>query len=276
MNQAERRFYLILELLKENGGAAGDYLGLTPSNGGGYVIPSGEQEQKALLRALMNIRGPYAASEEFLRIQDDYLKEVNLERGVTSIEEIAPCDKDKRLYLWRGDITTLKVDAIVNAANSQMLGCFVPLHKCIDNCIHTYAGIELRLECASLMNEQGHEEETGRCRITSAYNLPSKYILHTVGPIISTVAGPRDDALLASCYKSCLDKANEYNLESVAFCCISTGVFRFPQDRAAGVAIRTVRSWLDEHSSSTVKRIVFNVFGDRDYELYKSKLSSLS
>lgn len=269
MTQSERRFYLIRELLKENNGAAGEYLGLTPSNGGGYVIPQDGKSQQDLLRALMNIRGPYAVSDEFLKIQDEYLQETNSARGVFNIEDLTPTANDKRLYLWQGDITTLKVDAIVNAANSQLLGCFAPLHICIDNCIHTFAGIQLRLACNELMQEQGHEEGTGLCKITPAFNLPSRYVLHTVGPIIRTVVGPRDKVLLANCYKNCLETASSHNLESVAFCCISTGVFRFPADLASQIAVETVKNWLDDHPESSVRKVVFNVFGNKDLEIYK-------
>lgn len=274
MTQAERRFFLILELLKENGGAAGEYLGLTPSNSGGYVIPEDEKNQRDLLRALMNIRGPYAVSEEFLKIQDEYLQERNKERGIVSLSELKPVVNftegvsSSSLYLWQGDITTLKIDAIVNAANSQMLGCFAPLHACIDNCIHTFAGIQLRLECDKIMTKQGHEEGTGLCKITPAFNLPSKYVLHTVGPIISLNVGPREKLLLSSCYKNCLETAASYGLESVAFCCISTGVFRFPADLAAKIAVETVTSWLKENKNKSVKKVVFNVFGNKDLEIY--------
>ena len=176
------------------------------------------------------------------------------------------------LYLWQGDITTLKVDAIVNAANSALLGCFAPLHICIDNCIHTFAGIQLRLACNELMQRQGHEEGTGLCKITPAFNLPSRYVLHTVGPIIYTSVGPREKILLANCYKNCLETASQNQLESVAFCCISTGVFRFPQDLAAQIAVETVEKWLSENPSSSVKKVVFNVFGNKDLEIYKKVL----
>jgi len=176
------------------------------------------------------------------------------------------------LYLWQGDITTLKVDAIVNAANSALLGCFAPLHACIDNCIHTFAGIQLRLACNELMKKQGHEEGTGLCKITPAFNLPSRYVLHTVGPIIYTRVGEREKLLLASCYKNCLAAAAEKRLESIAFCCISTGVFRFPADLAAQIAVETVEKWLLENPDSSVKKVVFNVFGNKDFEIYRKVL----
>ncbi|WP_022932245.1 protein-ADP-ribose hydrolase [Treponema bryantii] len=280
MTQAERRLYLITELLKEDKGSAGFKLGLVPGNEGGFVIPDDEKSQRDILRALMNIRGPYSISEDFLRIQDEYLQQVNKERGITDIADLK-CIKEivgssptmtRGLYLWQGDITTLKVDAIVNAANSALLGCFAPLHICIDNCIHTYAGIQLRLACNELMQKQGHEEGTGLCKITPAFNLPSRYVLHTVGPIIYTSVGPREKFLLANCYKNCLETAAQNQLESVAFCCISTGVFRFPQDLAAQIAVETVEQWLAENPDSSVKKVVFNVFGNKDLEIYQGLL----
>ncbi len=272
MTQAERRLYLITELLKEDKGRAGFKLGLVPGNEGGFVIPDDEKEQRDILRALMNIRVPYLISDEFLRIQDEYLQQVNQERGITDIADLSPTTRNPKLYLWQGDITTLKVDAIVNAANSQLLGCFAPLHACIDNCIHTFAGIQLRLACNELMKKQGHEEGTGLCKITPAFNLPSRYVLHTVGPIITTVVSAREKIQLASCYKNCLETAAENQLESIAFCCISTGVFRFPADLAAQIAVETVEKWLLENPESTVKKVIFNVFGNKDLEIYKNVL----
>ena len=176
------------------------------------------------------------------------------------------------IEIIQGDITTLKVDAIVNAANSALLGCFAPLHICIDNCIHTYAGIQLRLACNELMQKQGHEEGTGLCKITPAFNLPSRYVLHTVGPIIYTSVGKREKLLLANCYKNCLETASQNQLESVAFCCISTGVFRFPADLAAQIAVETIEKWLAENSDSSLKKVVFNVFGNKDLEIYQGLL----
>ena len=280
MTQKERRLYLISELLKEDKGSAGFKLGLVPGNEGGFVIPDDEKSQRDLLRALMNIRGPYSISEDFLKTQDEYLQQVNKERGITDIEDLE-CVKEivgssptmtRGLYLWQGDITTLKVDAIVNAANSTLLGCFAPLHICIDNCIHTYAGIQLRLACNELMQKQGHEEGTGLCKITPAFNLPSRFVLHTVGPIIYTRVGEREKLLLENCYKNCLETASQNQLESVAFCCISTGVFRFPQDLAAQIAVETVEMWLAENPNSSVKKVVFNVFGNKDLEIYQGLL----
>ncbi|WP_147613077.1 protein-ADP-ribose hydrolase [Treponema pectinovorum] len=281
MTQSQRRLFLITELLSEDSGEAAVYFGVE-KKGGVYEIPNDEKTQRDLLRALMNIRQPLPISNEFLKIQDEYLQELNRERGFTDIADLKPVKTAKpiktvqgdsgnyELYLWQGDITTLKVDAIVNAANSQMLGCFSPLHACIDNCIHTYAGIQLRLECDKIMKKQGHAEPTGQAKITNAYNLPCKYVLHTVGPIINFSVRDKDKTLLASCYKNCLEKASEKNLESVAFCCISTGVFRFPAKLAAEIAVQTVEKWLSENPHKSVKKIVFNVFTSSDLQIYRA------
>ncbi len=222
-------------------------------------------------RALVNVRPPWPASDEFLTAQDELLQGLIAEAGVCGIDEAAPSPADAHLRLWRGDITTLAADAIVNAANSQMLGCWAPLHYCIDNAIHTFAGVQLRIECARLMAEQGHEEPTGQAKVTPAYNLPSKRIIHTVGPIAN--GNPTDEhrAQLASCYESCLDAAAAEGLSSIAFCCISTGVFGFPQREAAEIAVRTVRDWLDAHGSDIT--VVFNVFGEKDEQIYRELLS---
>lgn len=213
MTQTERREYLISALLKEQ------------SKHGKIIIPASEQEQKRLLRSLFNIRPPRAAGRGFLEVQDAYLQEEIRRKGITDIKELKPAREG--IYLWQGDITTLKCDGIVNAANSQMLGCFCPNHGCIDNAIHTYAGIQLRLACAKLMERQGHEEETGKAKITPAFNLSCKYVLHTVGPIVQGDLTRRDCELLASCYRSCLELAAQNSLESMAFCCISTANFIF-------------------------------------------------
>ena len=194
-------------------------------------IPAGQPDKRRLLRSLMNVRPPVPASEEFLKVQDAYLQERLAERGVTEPENLTPVQPG--IYLWQGDITTLAADAIVNAANSRMLGCFVPCHGCIDNAIHTYAGIQLRMECARIMAGQRKEEATGKAKITKAYNLPCRYVLHTVGPIIYGTVTKTDCELLAGCYRSCLKLAAAYGLKSVAFCCISTGEFHFPNELAA-------------------------------------------
>ena len=258
MTQDERREYLIQYLLKEE------------IRVGSQNIPTDKQGQENLLRSLMNVRPPRPISNDFLKIQDEYLAERNIERGITDSAALAPVRSDSRLYIWQGDITTLKCDAIVNACNSQMLGCFSPMHACIDNFIHTYAGIELRLKMHEIMTKQGHEEETGKAKITSGYNLPAKYILHTVGPIIQWEVTKEDEALLASCYTECLKLAADTGAESITFCCLSTGVFRFPQQRAAEIATNTVKQYLDK--DSRIKKVIFNVFKDEDLKIYSGLL----
>lgn len=258
MNMTERRLFLIQALLKENP--------LLQSK----KIPLNEEEQKLLLRALMNIRRPKKIDADFLRVQDEYLQNVIAEKGVTRLDELTPVKPG--FYLWQGDITTLECDAIVNAANSGLTGCYVPNHRCIDNAIHTYAGVGLRLACEELMKKQGFPEPTGRAKITPAFNLPCRFVLHTVGPIVRGRVTKRDRELLASCYRSCLELAEENGLESVAFCCVSTGEFRFPNEEAAKIATRTVEEFLK--SSTTVKRVIFNIFKDIDKEIYKRLLKS--
>jgi O-acetyl-ADP-ribose deacetylase (regulator of RNase III) len=254
MVQNERREFLIRELLRED------------ARYGGTEIPVNEGEQKRLLRSLMNVRMPKPVSVEFLKVQDDYLREETSAKGVTDISELTPVEDG--IYLWQGDITTLRCDAIVNAANSAMLGCFVPCHRCIDNQIHTYSGVQLRLDCAELMKRQGHAEETGKAKLTPAYNLPCKYVLHTVGPIIGGRVTKADENLLASCYRSCLRLAEDNCIKSVAFCCISTGEFHFPNVRAAEIAVQTVR----EFKSQSKIEVIFNVFKDVDLKIYKELL----
>ena len=242
MKQDQRRQYLIQYLLKED---------MRFKN---QPIPQDIKEQENLLRSLMNIRLPKPINDEFLKIQDEYLKQRNMERGITDVKELKPVKLDSRLYLWQGDITTLRLDAIVNACNAQMLGCFSPMHACIDNFIHTYAGIELRLKMYEIMTKQGHEEKTGRAKITLGYNLPAKYILHTVGPIIQWKVTKEDEDLLASCYRECLKLAADTGVQSIAFCCISTGVYRFPQKEAAKIAIKTVKAFLKK--DDRIKKVI--------------------
>lgn len=256
MTQEERRMYLIRALLEENPRYP--------------EIPPSDKQQKMLLRSLMNVRPPRPISEGFLAVQDEYLREELRQRGITDLADLTPIGEG--IYLWQGDITTLRCDAIVNAANSQLLGCFCPCHGCIDNCIHTYAGVQLRLECARLMKRQGREEETGRAKITRAYNLPCKYILHTVGPIIQGRLTKRDEELLASCYRSCMELAVQNGVDSIAFCCISTGEFHFPNDRAAEIAVQTVRKFIQEKKSGI--KVIFNVFKDLDYKIYRNLLGA--
>ncbi|MDE7168487.1 MAG: protein-ADP-ribose hydrolase [Clostridia bacterium] len=250
MEQAQRRKYLIEYLLSER---------KLPTE-----LPPNTDAQKRLFRALVNERMPKEASKEFLRIQDEYLREELRQKGVTDIAELSPVAPD--IYLWQGDVTTLKCDGVVNAANSQMLGCFCPNHGCIDNAIHTFAGVQLRQECAEIMKAQREEEATGQAKITGAYNLPCKYILHTVGPIVYGELTERHETLLANCYRSCLALADKNGLQSLAFCCISTGEFHFPNERAAQIAIRTVEEYKRQTGSKI--KVIFNVFKDYDYEIY--------
>ena len=257
MTQNERRIYLIQELLAENPG----YKHIS--------IPAEEKGQNDLLRSLMNVHMPRPVSQEFLRIQDEYLQAERDARGVVDSASLPSVPGDPRLILWQGDITTLKADAIVNAANSALLGCFCPCHGCIDNAIHTFAGAELRQECARIMREQGHEEGAGGAKITSAYNLPAKYVLHTVGPIVSGKLTQEHCRLLESCYISCMNLAAQRGLKTLAFCCISTGEFGFPKLPAARIAINCARSFLKEHDI----KIIFDVFGEEDYEIYSRLLA---
>lgn len=258
MNQAERRRFLIEELLKENAAM------------GKLDIPEESREQERLLRGLMNIRPAGRSKEEFLRVQDAYLQEETARKGITDLDSLVPVRDG--LYLWQGDITALRCDGIVNAANSGMTGCYIPNHRCIDNCIHSFAGVQLRLYCEELMERQGHEEETGRAKITPAFNLPCRYILHTVGPIITGAVTEEDCRLLESCYRSCLELAAENGLESLAFCCISTGEFHFPNEKAAVIAVRTVERFMERKAS--VKKVVFNVFKDLDRDIYAKLLGA--
>ena len=256
MKQEERRLYLIRELLHEQP----RYRNIESSKD--------HAEQKKLLRSLMNIRMAAPISEAFLQTQDEYLKEEIKSKGITDLRELKPVEEG--IYLWQGDITTLRCDAIVNAANSGMTGCYQPCHNCIDNCIHTYAGIQLRNACAEIMEKQGDEEPTGRAKITPAFNLPCKYVLHTVGPIVQGHLTEEHEELLASCYRSCLELVDKNEVKSIAFCCISTGVFMFPNERAAEIAVQTMRDYRREKNSGI--EVIFNVWKDVDYEIYRELL----
>lgn len=258
MDQNERRIFLIKELL--NGS----------SEYSAVKIPAEPCEQKRLLRSLMNVRMPAPVSGEFLAVQDEYLRGEIAEKGVTDAAELIPVRGN--ICLWKCDITTLKCGAIVNAANSALLGCFCPCHGCIDNAIHTFAGVQLRSACAEIMRKQGHEEETGGAKLTPAFNLPCEYVLHTVGPIVNGILTEKHKRQLASCYRSCLELAAHNGIKSVAFCCISTGEFRFPNQRAAETAVRTVSKFISETQSKM--RVIFNVFKDEDYEIYKQILGA--
>ncbi|MDG4526557.1 protein-ADP-ribose hydrolase [Streptococcus suis] len=217
----------------------------------------------------MNIWEPKVMPAEFWSLQDAYLQETLTHKRVTGLSDLQ--EVESQIYLWQGDITSLEVDAIVNAANSQLLGCFVPHHRCIDNAIHSQAGLQLRLACYQLMKAQGHLEATGQAKITPAYNLSANHVIHTVGPIIQTEVGPQDEALLASSYQKSLELAVEKGLTSIAFCCISTGEFRFPQKLAAEIAIKTVRAFVHDHPQL---QVIFNVFKDEDREIYQELLGS--
>ena len=275
MNQEERIICLIEELKKDT-----SYKDIRPSND--------PEENRDILRSLMNVRMPKDLDEKILKIQDDYLKDRNAELGIVSLDEINTIKEDGYdnkyadvLSLWQGDITRLKVDAIVNAANSSMLGCFVPLHKCIDNCIHTYAGIQLRNECNRKMNEfkkiysPSYEQPTSIPLLTDAYNLPCRKIIHVVGPIVSGILNDSLREDLKNCYVNCLNMCKENSLRSIAFCCISTGVYAFPADEACSIAVDSVCRWLDENDGA-MDRVIFNVFSLKDRKLYEHKLNQLS
>ena len=256
MNQEQRRRFLIEELLWERPSCK-------PQE-----IPRDAERQKILLRSLMNVRHPAAIGKRFLEVQDAYLQEERTAKTITRLSELSPVQEG--IYLWRGDITTLECGAIVNAANSGMTGCYQPCHNCIDNCIHTYAGVQLRLKCAEMMAQQGYEEPTGQAKITPAYNLPCDYVIHTVGPIVRGELTREHCELMESCYRSCLELADENNVESIAFCCISTGVFMFPNEKAAEIAVRTVQEYKAETGSEI--EVVFNVFTEQDERIYRKLL----
>lgn len=257
MTQHERLSYLIHYLKSED------------ENLKKIEVPDHEAEQKVLLRSLMNIRPPKNIENDFLSIQDAYLQAEQREKHIVSLTDLSPVQKG--IYLWQGDITALKTDGIVNAANNALLGCFVPCHGCIDNAIHSAAGIQLRLECSRIMAAQKSAEPIGKAKITKAYNLPCRYVLHTVGPIIYDSVTEEDCGLLADCYRSCLELADACGLKSLAFCCISTGEFHFPNELAAEIAIRTVKEY--QQKSESGLEVVFNVFKNEDYEIYKRLLA---
>ena len=258
MKQSERRIFLIKSLLQERT----EYRDIS--------ISADTEQQKQLLRALMNVRAPQQIGTEFLRIQDEYLKYEIAAKGITDVAELTPVQQG--IYLWQGDITTLKCDAVVNAANSGMTGCYIPNHRCIDNAIHTFAGMQLRLICDNMMEQQGYPEPAGGAKITPAFNHPSRYVLHTVGPVISGKVKKHERELLASCYRSCLELAAKNKLESVAFCCISTGEFHFPNELAAEIAVQSVKEFF--RLQTGVKKVIFNVFKDLDKNIYQKLLGA--
>lgn len=277
MTHEEERVWLIEKLKSENPGYRK------------IPVPKGEDAQKDMLRMLMNVRMPAPLSSEYIEIQDAYLRKESMLKGIVDEKTLEPCESDPRLYIWQGDITRLKVDAIVNAANSGMTGCYQPLHNCIDNCIHSAAGLELRQECALIMDLQGHEEPTGQAKITLGYCLPAKYVIHTVGPIVQGELTDEHRELLRSSYRSCLELAFQNKIRSIAFCCISTGVFMFPADKAARIAVSAAKEFLDEQDRSRdeissyigtenvekydgIEKVIFNVFSDRDRHIYEKIL----
>jgi O-acetyl-ADP-ribose deacetylase (regulator of RNase III) len=270
--QAERLEYLTRVFIEDSDG----YQNL--------ALPDGEEDQRRLLRSLMNIRMPKPLSPEVLAVQDAYLKARNQEKGIIKIQDIPTIREQGSdhpngdvISIWQGDITRLASDAIVNAANSQMLGCFVPMHTCIDNCIHTFAGVELRLAChrqmQTLREKYGktYEQPTAVPMLTDGYNLPAAHVIHVVGPIVGNRLTPALEKDLSDCYQNVLDLCVENGLSTVAFCCLSTGVFRFPNDRACELAVKTVTDWLNAHPGK-MKRVIFNVFKDEDKELYEAEL----
>ena len=259
MTQDERLNYLVEAFKADSGRYAA-----TPT-------PSGKEQKRQLLRGLMNVRLPGGLPGEVLKIQDEYLEGRIQEAGVVTLKDIPV--RRGCLSLWQGDITRLQVDAIVNAANSQMLGCFAPCHACIDNCIHTFAGVQLRLACAREMEKYGpgYEWPTAKPLLTEGYNLPARKVIHVVGPIVSLQLTPALEQALSDCYGNVLDMCLENGLTSVAFCCISTGVFRFPARRAAELAVARVESWLKAHPGA-MDRVIFDVFSDADRRIYESLL----
>lgn len=255
MDQAGRLHYLISYLQQEKGVA--------------QAVPSSFDERFETFRGLANERPAKKSSTEFLHVQNAFLLEYNNE-NITDFKDLNPVAE--QLYLWQGDITTLKIDAIVNAANSEMIGCLIPNHNCIDNIIHTKAGAELRFECAGIMSAQGRKEAVGRAKLTSAYNLPSEHVIHTVGPVVRDgKVSPMKRDLLAKCYTSCLELADKNKIDTLAFCSISTGVFGYPKEDAAEVAIDTVKDYMAKTKSSI--KVVFNVFGDDDLNIYEELLN---
>lgn len=258
MTQRQRLLYLIRYLMEEQP----EYQGVK--------IPGGQEGQRRLLRSLMNTRPPRPACDGFFKVQDEYLTEELRRKAVVSMSGLSPAEPG--IYLWKGDITTLQADAVVNAANSALLGCFIPCHSCVDNAIHSAAGVQLRLACHKLVEKQGREVVSGAAKITPAFNLPCRYVLHTVGPVIEGTVTEKDCLLLASCYRSCLELAEASGLKSIAFCCISTGEFHFPNEMAAQIAVNTIRSYLRESKSRL--EVVFNVYKDLDFAIYRRLLGA--
>lgn len=254
MTHSETLLFLIKRLLGER------------NDLGEVKIPDDEGDRFRLYRSLVNIRPAATADEDYLEAEDRFLREEISRRGITDISDMTPCEDG--IFLWQGDITSLRCGAVVNAANSGLTGCWRPCHGCIDNAIHTFAGVRLRYECSKIIEEQGHEEMTGGAKVTKAYALPCEYVIHTVGPIVSGRLTPRHCEELRSCYISCLEAAVKNHIDSIAFCCISTGVFGFPQKKAAEIAVQTVREFRKNNNI----RVIFNVFKDEDAEIYSRLL----
>lgn len=261
MNRIQQIQYLIQVLLQE----------MPAYQEQARAFPQDELSQWRLLRSLMNVRPPMPLDPSFLAVQDALLSAEREEKGVVEADALPERPGHPGIALWQGDITRLKADAIVDADNDRLLGCFVPCHSCIDNAIHSAAGLQLRDACAEIMRAQGHPEPAGRAKLTRAYNLPARYVLHTVGPIVGRWVTWKDRRELAACYRSCLALAAEHGLRSVAFCCISTGEFHFPNQEAAEIAVRTVREFLEQQTTS-VERVIFNVFKDLDAAIYRRLL----
>jgi O-acetyl-ADP-ribose deacetylase (regulator of RNase III) len=263
LNQEERLDYLLNELIKENDEK--------------FSMPIDYDKKRDTLRAMMNVRMPQPISKEFLKIQDDFLTEETNNKTLTTAEMIKTINSDSKLAIWQGDIVTLAIDAIVNACNSRLLGCFIPLHNCIDNIIHSASGIQLRNACNYIMIKQGYSEPVGHAKITYGYNLPSKYVIHTVGPAIPNGSLPTDTDCekLKSCYLSCLELSNSYDIKSIAFPCISTGVFNFPKEKAAKIAINASKEYLENNPDTNIDKIIFNVFGDDNYNIYQNIIKNM-
>lgn len=273
MEQNERLDYLVREFIQDS------------EMNKDFEVPESDDEKRVVLRSLMNVRMPGGMDSDVLEVQDEYLRGRAVEKGIVGLDDIPTVRESlgsahvhgDRISVWQGDITRLKVGAVVNAANSQMLGCFAPMHTCIDNCIHTFAGVQLRQECDRYMNNmkmrygKRYEEPTGRAVLTGAYNLPADYVIHTVGPIVSGRLNDTHRGYLKKCYGSIMQCCIDNNIRSVAFCCISTGVFCFPNDEAAKIAVDTVSEFLDKNDDR-FDRVVFNVFKDYDLELYEGLL----
>ena len=276
MTRFELLAFLTKWFLEETSGAA-ESLGINQDGNECFDTSAiAESELFILLRSLMNVRPAKVLPGNVERVLNDFLQKEIRDMGIVDsselplIAEVPGSNGQISISLWQGDIATINVDAIVNAANSALLGCWQPCHSCIDNAIHTYAGVQLRMECQKLMDQLGHNEYTGQAKLTSAYNLPSKYILHTVGPIVYGNLTGDHKRLLGGCYNSCLKLAEVKRIRSIAFCCISTGEYRFPNERAAEIAVDTIKSYFLMHPGSGIRHIVFNVFKDVDYEIYKN------